>query len=56
MTECNKYRRISLLDVVYKSVTTLIKLRLEATMEMQIGEYEARFRRERRTAEQIFII
>ena len=43
ITERNTFRGISLLDVVYKVLATLMKTRIESVVELQIGEYQAGF-------------
>lgn len=43
----NKYREITVLDMIESMVATLIKVRLKAVMRSQIGEKEV-------TAEQMF--
>ena len=55
-TDCNSYRGISLLDVVYKILVTVIKTKLEAMVEPLIGEYQAGFRKGRGTTVQLFIM
>lgn len=53
MTECNNYRAIS---YPYKTVATLMKVRLEELVEMRIGEYQPCFRKSGGTADQILIM
>lgn len=53
-TECNNYRGISLLDVTYKVIATIIKRRVETIVEPQLEEYQAGFRKGRGTTDQIF--
>jgi Reverse transcriptase (RNA-dependent DNA polymerase) len=55
-TDCNNYRGISLLDVVYKIFATWLKRRLDERVETQLGEYQAGFRKGRGTTDQIFTI
>src|SRR5699024_8495016 len=55
-TDCNNYRGISLVDVAYKIMAIIIKKKVEMTVETQIGEYQAGFRKGRGTTDQILII
>lgn len=55
------YRKISLLDVVYKIKATLIKIKsenIEYRIEYRtlVGEYQASFRKGQEATEQIFIM
>lgn len=52
-TYCNNYRGIALLNVCYKVMSLIILSRLEAYTSNQIGEYQAGFRRNRSTVDQI---
>jgi len=53
---CENYRRISLLNAVYKIFTSIIKERLEPYAEEILGEYQAGFRRGRSTNDQLFMV
>ena len=55
-TNCNIYRGISPLDVVYKILATVIKIKLEAMVEPLMGEYQTGFRKGRGTTDQLFIM
>lgn len=54
--DCNNYRGITLLSVVYKTLTTVIRNRLDPHVEAIVGEYQCGFRRNRSTSDQIFSI
>ena len=55
ITECNNFRGISLLAVIYKVVLAiLMKTRIESVVDPQIVEYQAEFRNGRGTKDQIF--
>ena len=51
---CTNYRGISLLPTVYKVMSAVIHERLTPLAEQQIGSYQAGFRKDRSTIDQIF--
>lgn len=52
-TDCNNYRGIALLNSAYKVLSLILLSRIEAYASNQIGEYQAGFRRNRSTTDQI---
>jgi Reverse transcriptase (RNA-dependent DNA polymerase) len=56
VSDCNNYRGIVLLDTMYKVLSTLIKIRLEAYSERVLGDYQCGFRKGRATTDQIFLL
>uniref|UniRef100_A0A8D8Q0R7 Craniofacial development protein 2 n=1 Tax=Cacopsylla melanoneura TaxID=428564 RepID=A0A8D8Q0R7_9HEMI len=52
-TDCNNYRGIALLNTCYKILSLIILSRIEAHTNGKIGEYQAGFRRNRSTTDQI---
>jgi sorting nexin-29 len=53
---CSNYRGISLLPSVYKILSKVLSTRLEPYTERFLSEYQAGFRRQRSTADQLFSI
>jgi hypothetical protein len=53
-TICSNYSAIALIDVVYKVSSKVINKRLEPHMEDVVGSYQAIFRRNKSTRNQIF--
>lgn len=53
-TECSNYRGIAISDITYKVLAIVIKRRLEGYIEAELGEYQAGFRKNRSTSDQIF--
>ena len=53
---CANYRGIALLDTAYNIITGCIRDRLKVAVEHMLGEYQAGFRNNRSTADQIFTI
>ena len=53
---CTNYRGISLLPTVYKVLSTVLHERLTPLAESQIGHYQAGFRKDKSTTDQIFCI
>lgn len=54
--ECDNYRGISLLDMVYKILLTITKIKLEAVAKTLLGEYQVGFRKGVGIMDQIFTI
>jgi len=54
--DCNNYRGKSLLNVVYKIFSNCILDRIKEKDDQIIGHYQGRFRTNRSTTDQIFII
>ncbi|KAI5737941.1 hypothetical protein M8J77_000982 [Diaphorina citri] len=52
-TDCNNYRGIALLNTAYKVLSLILLSRIEAYSKDQIGEYQAGFRKNRSTTDQI---
>ena len=53
---CTNYRGISLLPSAYKVLSKILSLRLEPFAEAFLSEYQAGFRRQRSTSDQLFSI
>ncbi|PSN43860.1 Transposon TX1 uncharacterized 149 kDa protein [Blattella germanica] len=53
-TDCNNYRRISLLSTSYKILTNILVSRLTPYIDDIIGDHQCAFRRNRSTIDQIF--
>ena len=54
--DCNNYRGITLLDIVYKVFSNVLNERLKKITENVIAEYQCGFRKNRSASDQIFII
>jgi sorting nexin-29 len=54
--QCKNYRPITLMNVAYKIFTTILSNRLSQIMESKLGEYQAGFRPNRSTVDNIFIL
>lgn len=55
-TECENYRPISLLSVVYKLYTSIMEKRLRAMVENRIEDEQAGFRPGKQTQDHIFVL
>lgn len=55
-TRCNNYRGISLLVTAYKILTNVLLFRFNPYAESCIGDYQAGFRRNRSTTDQLFTL
>ena len=55
-TDCNNYRRISLLPTTYKVLSNILLSRLTPYAEEVIGDHQCAFRRNRSTTDHIFCI
>ena len=53
---CKNYRPITLMNVVYKIFTTILRNRLSEMTESKLGEYQAGFRPNRSTVDTIFTL
>jgi len=54
--DCNNYRGITLLDIVYNVFSNVLKERLKKITENANGKYQCGFRKNRSTSDQTFII
>jgi hypothetical protein len=54
--DCNNYRPITLLNVVYKIFAIILNQRLVDIVEPMLGEYQSGFRPNRTTIENIFMV
>jgi hypothetical protein len=55
-TDCNNYRRISLLSTAYKILSNTLLARLTPYVNETIGDHQCGFHRNRSTLDQIFYI
>jgi hypothetical protein len=55
-TDCNNYRRISLLSTAYKILSNILLARLTPYVSDVLGDHRCGFRRNRSTTDQIFYI
>ena len=49
--DCNNYRDITLLDIVYKVFSNILNERLKKITENALGEYQCGFRKNRSTSD-----
>ena len=54
--QCNNYRGISLLNIIYKIFAILLYSRLSKIIKPVIGNYQMGFRPNRSTVDNIFIV
>ena len=54
--QCKNYQPITLMNVAYKIFATILSNRLSEIMESKLGEYQAGFRPNRSTVDNIFIL
>jgi len=50
-TDCQKYRGISMLSLIYKVFAKILAKRLSPCIEQNIGDYQCGFRRDRSTVD-----
>jgi len=55
-TDCQNYRGISLLSVIYKVFAKILAKMLSPYAEQIIGDYQCGFRRDRSTKDQMFAL
>jgi len=54
--KCENYQGITLLNVTFKILSSIVLERLKEYSEEILGEYQCGFRPQRRTSDQIFVV
>lgn len=56
VSNCENYRGIALMDIVYKIMAVAIKNRVNEVAERKIGQYQCGFRKNRSVIDQVFVL